>query len=488
MSSNIQRPVQRQVQKPFLLLSDFLAQVLAYGMGAVALSFYGSYSSVESLRGWWAGTGEIHSLVQSLFVLLVLLRFYVNGLYQKRLPFWDELRQIFMTVIYLAVLNGVVVLLAKWPFSRVLWLVSWIFALILIPLFRAWTRRLLNRLNAWSRPTVIVGAGETAWSTYLALQSEEGLGFQVVKFLNFEGEVHPELKAAGLPLEVLNKEDLLTFLEVLASHQRNLQVVIALEQNDQTAASGLLERLSLSIPDVYLVPSLAGLPLFGMDAQHFFSHEVLLLRSKNNLGFRPQYLMKRIFDVTAASLGLVLISPILLWIALRIRLSGPGVVFVQPRVGKNGETFHCIKFRTMVPNAEKILKDVLERDPVAKKEWLEKTKITNDPRITPIGSFLRKTSLDELPQLINVIKGDMSLVGPRPILLHEAHKYGGRLSFYQNVRPGITGLWQVSGRSNTEYSNRVHLDTWYVKNWSLWYDIAILFKTVRVVLRREGAY
>jgi lipopolysaccharide/colanic/teichoic acid biosynthesis glycosyltransferase len=142
----------------------------------------------------------------------------------------------------------------------------------------------------------------------------------------------------------------------------------------------------------------------------------------------------------------------------------------------------------MVPNAEKVLDDLLARDPIARAEWQEKTKITNDPRITPIGNFLRKTSLDELPQLLNVIGGSMSLVGPRPILLHETEKYGPKVAFYSNVRPGITGLWQVSGRSDTDYANRIRLDTWYVKNWSLWYDISILFKTVRVVLNREGAY
>lgn len=477
-----------RVQKILILLSDLAAQVVAFALGAWALAVYGQYSSFEALEGWWVTTGSIHTLVQGLFAVLVLVRFYMKGIYSKRLPYWDELRQILITVTYLAALNGIVVLIAKWPFSRVLWLSSWSLSLILIPLLRAWTRRTLRRLGYWSRPTVIIGGGDTAWSTWTALRSEPNLGFQVLKFLNLEKDLHPDIASTGVPAENVQREELVSSLLKLVDEEENLQVIIALEQSDTASASSLLERLSLFFEDVYLVPSLGGLPLFGMDAQHFFSHEVLLLRSKNNLGFRPQYWMKRAFDLVAASLGLIAISPILIWITLRIRRSGPGVLFVQPRVGHKGETFYCFKFRTMVPNAEKVLNDLLARDPVAKREWDEKTKITNDPRVTPIGEFLRKTSLDELPQLLNVIKGDMSLVGPRPILLHEVDKYGPRLSFYKNVKPGITGLWQVSGRSDTEYASRVHLDTWYVKNWSLWYDIAILFKTVRVVFKREGAY
>ncbi|MFN7728750.1 MAG: undecaprenyl-phosphate galactose phosphotransferase WbaP [Bdellovibrio sp.] len=477
-----------RLQKLLILSSDLLAQVVAYALGSWALAIYGQYSSFEALEVWWVTTGSMHTLVQALFASLVLIRFYMKGLHSKRLPFWDELRQILLTVIYLAALNGIVVLIAKWPFSRVLWLTSWSLCLLLIPWFRSLTRRLLVRLGLWARPTVIIGAGDTAWSTMTALKSEPGLGFEVLKFLVLENSIDAGLKSSGYKIEQVQKEELVSSLLKLKDENPNLQVIIALEQSDSQSASMLLERLSLFFNDVYLVPSLVGLPLFGMDAQHFFSHEVLLLRSKNNLGFRPQYVMKRTFDLVAAGLGLIAISPLLLWIALSIRKSGRGILFRQPRVGHKGQTFYCFKFRTMVPDAEKVLNDLLERDPVAKKEWLEKTKITNDPRVTPIGHFLRKTSLDELPQLINVLTGDMSLVGPRPILLHEVEKYGPRLSFYKNVKPGITGLWQVSGRSDTEYSNRVHLDTWYVKNWSLWYDIAILFKTVRVVFKREGAY
>jgi undecaprenyl-phosphate galactose phosphotransferase len=150
--------------------------------------------------------------------------------------------------------------------------------------------------------------------------------------------------------------------------------------------------------------------------------------------------------------------------------------------------FDCLKFRTMVPDAAGVLKQLLDTNPGARAEWGRDFKLKDDPRITSIGAFLRRTSLDELPQLWNVLKGEMSLVGPRPIIEVELERYGEEVGYYLETRPGITGLWQISGRNNTSYDDRVALDCWYVRNWSLWYDLVILVKTVRVVLWREGAY
>ena len=144
--------------------------------------------------------------------------------------------------------------------------------------------------------------------------------------------------------------------------------------------------------------------------------------------------------------------------------------------------------RSMILNSQAVLQKLLDTDPAARDEWDKDFKLKNDPRITPIGHFIRKTSLDELPQLWNVLKGDMSLVGPRPVVDAELERYAEDVDYYLMAKPGITGLWQVSGRNDIDYSTRVYLDSWYVKNWSLWYDLAILFKTVGVVFRKEGAY
>jgi Undecaprenyl-phosphate galactose phosphotransferase WbaP len=186
---------------------------------------------------------------------------------------------------------------------------------------------------------------------------------------------------------------------------------------------------------------------------------------------------------------LALFSPLIALIAFFIwKQDGAPVLYAHYRVGKNGRLFRCMKFRSMLRNSEQVLAALLRDDPVARAEWERDHKLTTDPRITPIGRFLRKSSLDELPQLLNVLRGEMSLVGPRPITVAELTRYGRVRWHYLSVRPGLTGLWQVSGRNNTTYEERVALDQRYVEQRSLWLDACILVKTVRVVLLREGAY
>jgi exopolysaccharide production protein ExoY len=189
-----------------------------------------------------------------------------------------------------------------------------------------------------------------------------------------------------------------------------------------------------------------------------------------------------------ATLLLVLLSPLMAIVAFLIwRHDGAPVLFAHYRVGHEGRLFRCMKFRTMFRNAERELADALQNDPQARAEWERSQKLGNDPRVTRIGRFLRRTSLDELPQLLNVVRGEMNLVGPRPITVAELARYGRTRWHYLSVRPGITGLWQVSGRNNTTYDERVALDRCYVEQRSFWFDIGILLRTVRVVLIREGA-
>jgi undecaprenyl-phosphate galactose phosphotransferase len=231
-----------------------------------------------------------------------------------------------------------------------------------------------------------------------------------------------------------------------------------------------------------------GVPLHGTDMSHFFSHEVALLRMRNNLRRWPARLTKRLFDTLAAFMLLILLSPVFLLVAGAIRRDGGPALFAHPRIGKKGRVFNCYKFRTMVVDAEQQLEQLLQRQPELRKQWQQEHKLRSDPRISPLGRWLRHSSLDELPQLLNVIRGEMSLVGPRPVVRSELPRYGDQVGYYLMVRPGMTGLWQVSGRNDVDYDTRVYLDSWYVKNWSLWHDLVILFKTVSVVLSRQGAY
>ena len=198
---------------------------------------------------------------------------------------------------------------------------------------------------------------------------------------------------------------------------------------------------------------------------------------------------KRYFDVCVALCSIVLWLPLLCLIAIAVKFASRGPIFYRHRrVGRNGKAFDCLKFRTMVVDAEAILHRHLSTNCEAAREWKESHKLKSDPRITPIGVVLRKTSLDELPQLFNILKGDMSFVGPRPIVVAEVPKYGECISHYMCTRPGLTGPWQVGGRNDVDYARRVALDSQYVEHWSFWRDLAIITKTVRVIVTSRGCY
>ena len=200
--------------------------------------------------------------------------------------------------------------------------------------------------------------------------------------------------------------------------------------------------------------------------------------------------VKTAFDYILTLVGAVFISPLLAYIAYRIKKEDPGpVFFAHTRIGKDGKPFPCYKFRSMVVNSQEMLQKYLAENPAAREEWEHDFKLKDDPRVTPIGKVLRRTSLDELPQIFNVLRGEMSLVGPRPVIQEELDKYYGETAkLYCTVKPGITGLWQVSGRSDIGYDERVALDATYIKYRSMWGDIVILWKTIGVVLMKKGAY
>jgi Undecaprenyl-phosphate galactose phosphotransferase WbaP len=213
------------------------------------------------------------------------------------------------------------------------------------------------------------------------------------------------------------------------------------------------------------------------------------LEVRQNLLSATQQIIKRILDISIVLASSIFVVPISLIIGILIKLDSAGkILFSQKRIGKDGGEFKMWKFRTMVANSDEVLDEYLSTNPEAFKEWGFNQKIKDDPRVTRIGNLLRKSSLDELPQLWNVLKGEMSLVGPRPFLPEQSTFYGKTYHLYKRVRPGITGFWQVSGRNEVGYSERVRFDEYYVRNWSVWLDIYILIRTIWAVLRGEGAY
>jgi len=204
---------------------------------------------------------------------------------------------------------------------------------------------------------------------------------------------------------------------------------------------------------------------------------------------RPPFSFSRVIDIVFALIAIIFTAPMLITVAAWVRLyDGGPAVFSQERIGYGGRRFRCFKFRSMVVDAERRLESLLERDPDARREWQATHKLRADPRITPLGSFLRRSSIDELPQLLNILRGDMSLVGPRPIVQAEICRYGRFFRAYCSVRPGLTGLWQVNGRNDVSYRQRVAYDVLYARRHSASLDMAIILKTVPAVLARRGCY
>jgi len=472
---------------PYVLaLGDILAFFLAFYLARISHALYYQQNLLHVLLHWWGSQAEINILLFLLLTVLGVIAFAAKGHYTQRRAFWDEVGDMVAVFTLLIVLDAAIAFLGKWPLSR-LWLFStWVLALLFLPMIRLLLRLILIRLGVWSQSIVVIGSGRNAVEAIRALANEPLLGYSVECVLVPDG-LTPATK--DFPIPTTFKELGSDPLETLRG-LGNPHVLLALDMEQWGEQERLVRTLGLHYPELTIAPPLRGLPLFGLEVMHFFSQEVFMLRVRDNLAQLGPRISKRIFDLVAASILIALFSPLLLFIAWRIRVADGGKIFyAQTRIGKDGKPFPCFKFRTMVMDAEARLQDYLAKYPELREEYERSYKLRDDPRVTRIGKFLRRTSLDELPQLFNVLRGEMSLVGPRPVTQKELEEYYGDIAkIYRLVHPGITGLWQVSGRSDTTYSERTFLDAWYIKNWSLWYDIVILLRTIKVVLRREGAY
>lgn len=265
--------------------------------------------------------------------------------------------------------------------------------------------------------------------------------------------------------------------------------IVMLEDTDIERTFSLMDHIQHKFKRILLIPHMLSIPTFNAEVFNALNQKGLIFFVRNNLLSASDRTVKQVTDFSLALILTFIITPFLIglyvWILLSTRTNP---IFKQKRVGQDGKIFKIYKFRTMRLDAEQQLQNILDSDPAAREEWERDHKLRNDPRITPIGHFLRRTSLDELPQLINVLRGQMSLVGPRPIIEEEIPAYGDYLDYYAQVKPGITGLWQVSGRNELSYAERVQLDVWYVRNWSLEMDLMILTKTLVAVLLRKGSY
>ena len=408
----------------------------------------------------------------------------VKNRYRKRMPFWSEQAETIKGAIILALVNLAFIALTRNDYSRTLWLSGWFLLILTIPFTRSFFRYLLSKAGIWQSPTWIIGSGPNASEAQLALESEWQMGFSIQGQLNLDGEVTDHTH---------RMEKFETWLEELSSAQvfSAISYIVALEDGHSPTIQAIVQTLTiLGARNVYVIPDIRGIPLYGADINYFFSHEVLLLRLKNNLESRASKLIKRVFDIVVVMLLAVPATLLVASVGLLIVLEdGLPILYSQQRLGRSGKTFRMYKLRSMRKDADLILELWKSSN---SSEWqaycANNNKLKDDPRLLRTGQWLRKFSIDELPQLYNVIMGDMSLVGPRPILASEAEQYGENIVLYNSARPALTGLWQVSGRSDATFDQRSNLDAWYIRNWSIGFDVVILLRTFAVVLFRKGAY
>lgn len=402
--------------------------------------------------------------------------------YTYRKPFWSELKEVLRTLFIIMMIELATLAFSKLYFSRYLWVLSWGLILIIFPLGRIFVKSMLIRSGFYVKDTIIIGGGKNAVDAYQAISSEPYLGLNIKYFIC--NQPCEEIKQLNIPIII---DDGKKNWEQLT--QKSDQFILALEENQIDERDNWVRKLSKKLyRSISIIPTLRGLPLYSTDMTFLFSYDMLLLRINNNLAKRTSRFLKRFIDIVLSISLIIILSPLLISLYFLIRRESGQPIYKHFRVGKNGKRFACFKFRSMVLNSNDILQEILENDPLAREEWEKDFKLKNDPRITKIGKWLRKTSLDELPQLFNVLQGNMSLVGPRPIIEEELKFYGEDVDYYLMAKPGMTGLWQISGRNNVDYETRVYFDAWYVKNWSLWNDFVILCKTFDVVFKRTGAY
>ena len=385
------------------------------------------------------------------YVIMIFLFFY-QGIYSRRYDFWHESRILVRSCFFGLLLSLALLALIKvnYEFSRASFILSFAFMAVVLPLFKLVTKRKLFKFGLWQKRAKILGEGEEFESAVL---ESAYLGY---------------VRALGNDYDVL---------------------FIGGSRLGAKALNELIEHNIRKNKEILFTPVLRSYDFTQADIYSVFASRTSLFAIRNSLKSPLNLALKRGLDLALIFLALPLLVPIFGVIALMMKLKEPTgrIFFSHQRMGFGGKPFGCLKFRSMKENGDEILAQYLKQNP-QEVEYFEKYhKYEHDPRITKLGDFLRRSSLDELPQLINVLKGEMSIVGPRPCAQYERKDMGEYADLILAVKPGITGLWQVSGRSDVDFATRAGMDAWYMKNWSIWNDIVIIIKTFKVVLVREGA-
>jgi Undecaprenyl-phosphate galactose phosphotransferase WbaP len=459
-----------------LLMSDLLSVALSFTLSFILRRFAPFLPPLQHgpevyLSAWPA-------LCLWLFVL------WREGLYPG---LWltprEELRRVVTGVTLASLLAVAATFMTKTglQFSRPIIVGGWLLSLGILPAARSAVRALLTSAGFTGPPAVILGAGRMAGLVLDGLRHQRPPPLRPTALFD-DDPAKQQREVADVPVA-----GPLALAPAWATEHGTRTAIVAMPGVSRERLLPIVEALSRTFPQVIVIPDLFGLSTSDVELRDV--HGVLALELRKNLLYRRNIIAKRILDLAILILTLPVTVPAATLIAAAIWLDGGRpILFGQDRLGKGGKPFRAWKFRTMVRDADAALWRALQDDAALKAEWVGSHKLRRDPRLTRVGRVLRRFSTDELPQLWNVLQGKMSLVGPRPIVEEEMPRYGADFDLYRQVLPGMTGLWQVSGRSDTSYAERIWLDISYVRNWSVWMDLHILARTLRVVLSGIGAY
>ena len=461
----------------FTILGDMVSIMLCIGGGfflikiAYLTHIIPSGISFKSFVTYWP------------FLPVYILVFALNNLYPgASLAPAEELRR--STVSSLLVHMGIIlsrfIYYLKFDTVSAALVISFICSPVILLLGRSLMRIFLSASGLGGIPAVIYGAGFTGRAVVDRLLANKRSGHVPVLILDDDTEKGNNYR--NIPIVHNTKAG----PEIVRRFNIKLAIV-AMPSLSQRAQNALFNHSVSAFRYNVMVPDISSFTNIWMSVRDFGG--ILGFAASYRLNMFWNIWIKHFMDISIVTIASIILSPLLLFIMILIKLSSPGpVLYSHERIGQNGKRFKAYKFRSMIVNADKQLKYLLDHDDKARVEWEQNHKLKNDPRITGIGKFLRKTSLDEIPQFINVLRGDMSLIGPRPIVAGEIRKYGENFHRIFSIKPGLTGLWQVSGRSDTNYTDRVSFDTYYLQSWSVWLDIWIIYKTFGVILWGRGAY
>lgn len=449
------------------LMADYLALLLA--------EMIAIYFSEENLR------------YIDLFVVIpfIYIAFIASArTYRRIIPFWQRVESLFYSSIYsiIAILLFFFVRANSTEHSIAFLALLWLASFICLVIMRYLLKRILDERNIFQIPLLIIGAQEEALAFTKSINNDIGMSsYKIV------GLISDKTPIKGLENYLL-LGDFKDIEKIIKSTGIN-NVLIAIPYLEQMKKQEIIHRVQPLVRNICIIPSLSAIPMGGADLETFFDEKFMLIRIRNNLARNINKLIKLNFDLVIGLLICIPAIPIIVACAIWVKMDSKGPIFYNAkRIGKNGKEFTCYKFRSMYTNGDELLTQYLAKNPVAKKEWDEFQKLHDfDPRVTKAGKIMRKTSLDELPQIFNVLKGEMSLVGPRPYLPREKVMMGRFYNIIISTVPGITGYWQVNGRSDVTFEGRLRMDDWYIRNWSVWIDIILLFKTIKAVFCSKGA-